>query len=211
MLVVNDMFIRIEERIYIVLSLPASASTIINNSEYYSGAAFVNGEGQVFPYLEEQDKGNMELFGYFIDEGKIKLRLPPKQLLKQCSIEKAIETDPVKLIKVANSLAEKNPTIMEVPGDPADIPKINDTDDFLTKGIKQAIINKNINIKNQIKKSNISKNDASNMISGLKSDRDMSLLYFMRWVEVLGLDFKLYLRDNGEDLDAPMKKEVISE
>lgn len=88
------------------------------------------------------------------------------------------------------------------------IPVIKETDDFLKKIIKQAIIEKKVNL-------NLYKNrlgtewGLSNLRSSLTRDTAMSTKYFKMWCEILGLDFEIRVSDNGEDKYAPLYEDII--
>lgn len=88
------------------------------------------------------------------------------------------------------------------------IPTINPDDDFLKYLIKKVIIEKKINLKNY-KDKFASQNDLNNMKSGLTHKTKMSVVYFMKWLEVLGVRCKIELTDNGTDKLAPLP-EVIN-
>lgn len=92
----------------------------------------------------------------------------------------------------------------------ANLPIIEDEDDFLTRVVKSVIISKNVNLKNYAEISDIEKYTLGNMISSLKkSGQKMSVLNFLRWAEVLNFDFQLILTDNGKDRISPLKEDVV--
>lgn len=82
-------------------------------------------------------------------------------------------------------------------------PTINKTDDFLKRLIKQAIVDKKISLKNY-KDKFASQNDCNNMKSGLTHATKMSTSYFIKWLEVLGLKFRIVILDDGTDKLAPL-------
>lgn len=86
-------------------------------------------------------------------------------------------------------------------------PTINPTDDFLKYVIKKAILAKRINLKNYKEKCK-SLYDLNNMKSGLTGTTKMTVPYFLKWCEILGLDWDLTIRDNGTDNIAPLKGEI---
>lgn len=87
------------------------------------------------------------------------------------------------------------------------IPTINPDDDFLKYLIKKVIIDKKINLKNY-KDKFASQNDLNNMKSGLTHKTKMSVVYFMKWLEILGLQCKIELSDNGTDKLAPLHEPI---
>jgi len=88
------------------------------------------------------------------------------------------------------------------------IPIIRENDDPLKIAIKKAIIEKRINLKNY--KGKFLDNYAlNNRKSGLNGPTKMSITNFKTWCEVLGLEWKLELSDNGTDKMNPMKNSIL--
>lgn len=84
---------------------------------------------------------------------------------------------------------------------------INETDDFLKKVIKTAIIVKKINL-NRLRHRMPTNYAFSNLLSGLTGKTKMSVLSFLKWVELLGLDFEVVLKDNGRDEIDPLPNDI---
>lgn len=80
------------------------------------------------------------------------------------------------------------------------IPIINEDDDFLKKIIKSIIIAKNVDI-NRYKSKMGTKYWLTNLKSALIGKTKMSVLNFAIWIELLGVDFDIIIRDNGTDGD----------
>lgn len=78
------------------------------------------------------------------------------------------------------------------------IPLIKEKDDFLKKLVKQAIINKKIDLA-RLKYKTQEKYILPNMKAALDNDTKMSVVYFGHWCELLGLDFRIAVYDNGMD------------
>lgn len=87
------------------------------------------------------------------------------------------------------------------------VPNIKDDDDFLKKIIKQAIIDKHIDI-SRLKYRMTEKYSLPNMKAALQTKTKMSVLYFLSWCELLGLDFTIMVEDNGTDPQDPLKKNL---
>lgn len=87
------------------------------------------------------------------------------------------------------------------------IPEIKDTDDFLKKMIKKAIIDKKINLKNYKDKPK-NKWTLNNLRMALNNNTSMSINYFRLWCEILGLDLELILKDNGTDKISPLPHQI---
>lgn len=86
-------------------------------------------------------------------------------------------------------------------------PVINPTDDPLKKTIKAAIIEKQINI-SRLNADVDRKCRLNNMKSALTKETRMSADYFVKWCELLGLDFRIEVLDNGTDRTDPLKQSV---
>ena len=89
------------------------------------------------------------------------------------------------------------------------VPIIKDTDDFLKVAIKRAIINKKINLKNKYKDKFTNQHQLTNMMSSLKGNTKMSVIYFIYWADLLGLDWNLRLYDNGTDTLNPSTEDIV--
>lgn len=87
------------------------------------------------------------------------------------------------------------------------VPTINDDDDPLKKIIKQAIIDKHIDL-NRLKHKMPQKYGLTNMKSALIGKTKMSIFNFMIWCELLGLDFKFIVTDNDTDKINPLTKTI---
>lgn len=88
------------------------------------------------------------------------------------------------------------------------VPTYKDTDDFLKKLIKTAIVEKGVDIA-RLKYKMPEKYILPNMKAALNGDTKMSVLYFITWAELLGLDFMVVLNDNGSDPIDPLKQSLI--
>ena len=90
------------------------------------------------------------------------------------------------------------------------IPTIQPEDDFLKKIIKQAIIDKGINLNSKLYKEACSnKWILNNLKSSLtKKKKQMSIKYFKIWCELLNLDFIATVQDNGNDPYNPLPKPI---
>lgn len=89
-------------------------------------------------------------------------------------------------------------------------PEIKENDDFLTKMIKQLILDKNIDLKTLVPL--VEKpHDISNMKSALSGSTKMSVPNFIKWCELLNVEWELYIT-NGEKpsrVSAPLKKSIV--
>ena len=76
------------------------------------------------------------------------------------------------------------------------VPIIYESDDFLKRIVKSVIIEKGINI-NKLKSKTEEKYILPNMKAALMNKTKMSVLYFAYWMELLGCDFEITIRDDG--------------
>lgn len=88
------------------------------------------------------------------------------------------------------------------------VPTIDESDDFLKKIIKRAILEKGIDI-NRLKYRMNTKYGLPNMKTSLQNKTKMSTVYFMQWAELLGIDFTIAIEDNGTDTIDPLKKPLF--
>lgn len=86
-------------------------------------------------------------------------------------------------------------------------PTINEEDDFLKYIIKKAILSKQINLKNYRDKCK-SLYDLNNLKSGLVGSTKMTVPYFLKWAEILGLDWELTIKDDGTDYISPLRNKI---
>lgn len=86
-------------------------------------------------------------------------------------------------------------------------PTIREDDDFLKYIVKKAILDKKINLKNY--KDRFSNEYAlNNMKSGLNKSTKMTVPNFVKWCEILGLDWAMTITDNGEDKINPLSEDI---
>ena len=86
-------------------------------------------------------------------------------------------------------------------------PMLKDDDDFLKHIVKKIILDKKINLKNY--KSRFSNEYAlNNMKSGLSKTTKMTVPNFMKWCEILGVDWEMTVTDSGEDNLNPLSETI---
>ena len=88
------------------------------------------------------------------------------------------------------------------------IPIVHEEDDYLKKIVKEATIRKNVDI-NRLKSEMQVSYNLLNMKQALEKSTKMSVVYFMLWMEILGLDFEIKIKDNGQDRIDPLKEPLI--
>lgn len=88
------------------------------------------------------------------------------------------------------------------------VPIVKDSEDFLKKIIKHLILQKGINI-SRLKYKMTAKYSLPNMTSALSNTTKMSVTYFSIWAELLGVNFKIIIEDNGTDTINPLKEPIV--
>lgn len=87
------------------------------------------------------------------------------------------------------------------------VPIINENDDPLKKIIKTVIIEKGIDIARL--KHRMTKNyGLTNLKTPLIKPTKMSIVNFMLWCELLGINFEIIIKDNGSDTINPLPKDL---
>lgn len=88
------------------------------------------------------------------------------------------------------------------------IPEIKETDDFLKKLIKMVFLIKKVATTKYRKK--LSKAYAfSNLFQGLNNDTKISTTVWQTWIEILGIDAVIILKDSGSDNEDPINKYIV--
>ena len=90
------------------------------------------------------------------------------------------------------------------------VPTFKESDDFLKKIIKRLIVEKGIDI-SRLKYKMPEKYILPNMKAALQNDTKMSVVYFVTWCELLGVDFTIVVEDNGTDPMDQLKKPLFYE
>ena len=74
--------------------------------------------------------------------------------------------------------------------------------------MKKAILDKKINLKNY-KDRFTNEYALNNMKSGLSKSTKMTVPNFIKWCEILGLDWEMVIKDNGDDTINPLSETII--
>lgn len=86
-------------------------------------------------------------------------------------------------------------------------PTIKPTDDPLKKLVKQAIIDKGVNV-NLFKGVFDEKHGLTNIKSTLNNKSNLTMMKFLQWCEILNLNYKISVYDNGNDNYYPLLHEL---
>lgn len=176
-------------------------------------AGYIKGDF-VYLYRGTYKRGESLEPGVYIDFDKIVFVDPiTRGDVKRYSVVNVINVDTDKIIDEIINKKESFISLQDseilISNSDVFVPTIKDTDDPLKKIIKQAIIEKKVNLSIYKNKVN-NEYGLVNMKSALLRDTAMSIKYFKMWLEVLDLDFKIVLKDNGDPQNInPLKREII--
>lgn len=197
---------------------------IINKDKYIDGKGYIYVDGSIWIYSKDGKPYNTSGYPYFwinetktefedggkIEKAEVCFSHPDEELAKYFREEHLVDLS-MKLIVDNTSEDEElynEQAINDMNAAAAIfVPNIKDEDDFLKKLIKNAIIEKHIDI-SRLKYRMTEKYSLPNMKAALQSKTKMSVLYFLSWCELLGLDFTIMVEDNGTDPQDPLKERL---
>ncbi len=201
----SDKFINSKDRVVNVIGPFNEEENLIDNKGYIK-------DGYVWIYIKKKpliDK-NKYPYIYPVDDG-YEFSNPSKETLEGFS-EKNIydlslmsiveQTKPTDIMYNEQAINDLNNAASRY------IPIVHEEDDYLKKIVKEAIIRKNVDINRLKSKMQVSYN-LLNMKQALEKSTKMSVVYFMLWMEILGLDFEIKIKDNGQDRIDPLKEPLI--
>ena len=201
----SDKFINSKDRVVNVIGPFNEEENLIDNKGYIK-------DGYVWIYIKKKpliDK-NKYPYIYPVDNG-YEFSHPSKETLEGFS-EKNIydlslmsiveQTKPTDIMYNEQAINDLNNAASRY------IPIVHEEDDYLKKIVKEAIIRKNVDINRLKSKMQVSYN-LLNMKQALEKSTKMSVVYFMLWMEILGLDFEIKIKDNGQDRIDPLKEPLI--
>lgn len=201
----SDKFINSKDRVVNVIGPFNEEENLIDNKGYIK-------DGYVWIYIKKKpliDK-NKYPYIYPVDNG-YEFSNPSKETLEGFS-EKNIydlslmsiveQTKPTDIMYNEQAINDLNNAASRY------IPIVHEEDDYLKKIVKEAIIRKNVDINRLKSKMQVSYN-LLNMKQALEKSTKMSVVYFMLWMEILGLDFEIKIKDNGQDRIDPLKEPLI--
>jgi hypothetical protein len=175
------------------------------------GKGYIDEEDNIWIYCGEGKPKNSNEYPFFwLEDEKMVFSDPPK-LVRDIFVAKNLEDITTKVIIKKTEAGKKLFDDQEIEDMNAAssffIPTIFDYDDFLKKIVKTVIIQKGIDI-NRLKVKTGEKYVLNNMISALKNRTKMSVIYFSHWMELLGCDFDITVKDNKEDVDT-LKNDLL--
>lgn len=197
---------------------------IIIDDEYYEvntytekcklkkNIAYIKGD-YVYIYRGKiKDKSEAVSPGIYKCNGKVIFIEPDDNRKEKYSIDNINELSPTSIFdKVEKDIDSFiQPSDIETINNNSEIfiPTIRPEDDFLKYIVKKAILDKKINLKNY--KDRFSNEYAlNNMKSGLSKTTKMTVPNFIKWCEILGLDWEMVVKDNGDDKINPMSEVIV--
>lgn len=190
--------------------LSAGKKTLTVN-DFKENRGYVDEDGNIYIFREHPKQN--ELIPWFTIEmnpdGKPKLvfnQRRSEETRKMFRIERVGDLSAKAIVdKTTEGEVEYDPEVLNdiMRATSTFIPEIKDTDDFLKKLIKTAILEKNVNI-HKYKKRMEKTYTLSNLIQALSNSTKISPFVFETWMEILGCDFEIRLIDNGDDRQDPM-------
>lgn len=161
--------------------------------------------------LDKFEEGGI---GIYVDGEELKYNMPKTEEDKEkFSVDKIreLEADINRMVREMienpdNFRSEKDAEIINLNANITTY-SIKDDDDFLKKGIKQAINDKGINVRSygdKLPKAH----DISNISGALGRDSKMTVPNFAKWCSILGLKCEIIISDNGEDTVKPLPEDI---
>ena len=159
-----------------------------------------------------KDKGDISGPGIYKLNKEIIFIEPEGKDRKLYDIDNVNELSPSSIFdKVSEDVSKfVQPSDIEIINNNSEIftPTIRPEDDFLKYIVKKAILDKKINLKNY-KDRFTNEYALNNMKSGLSKSTKMTVPNFIKWCEILGLDWEMVIKDNGDDTINPLSEDII--
>lgn len=197
-------YIKDNEKIFSILGY------ISESTDYVDGKGYINNtEGIVCIYTTKKSSLNLnDTIPYFwkTADGDIEYSNLTPDMFKTFGIKNIVDLseETIDNETVENEKLYDEELIMSINTSTSVFkPPIQKEDDFLKKLIKQAILDKNIDVKileNKLDK----KNGLNNLKSALLGKTKMSTTNFIIWSELLGLNFEVIVSDMGYDKLHPL-------
>ena len=182
------------------------------NTKLKKDKAYIKGD---FVYLYRgkiKDKGDISGPGIYKLNKEIIFIEPEGKDRKLYDIDNVNELSPSSIFdKVSEDVSKfVQPSDIEIINNNSEIftPTIRPEDDFLKYIVKKAILDKKINLKNY-KDRFTNEYALNNMKSGLSKSTKMTVPNFIKWCEILGLDWEMIIKDNGDDTINPLSEDII--
>lgn len=182
---------------------------------FQDNKGYIDDDGNIWIYSGLGKPKNANLYPYFwLNKDSKKEFSKPNELirnafnisnLKDMSLVSIIDTT-----KPNEQLFDEKEINDIISSSAVYVPTIKESDDFLKKLVKYAIIQKGIDI-NRLKIKAGKPYELSNMKSALNNSTKTSGKYFENWMDLLGCTFDIVLKDAGTDSVDPLKDPIIYE
>lgn len=168
-------------------------------ADFIDGKGYVDENNRVWIYCLNGEPKNSSAYPYFwIDETETKIfSEPPLNVLDQFNGDNIVNADLASIVQQTKDNEElfDEEEINDINASSAIyMPQIKNDDDFLKKIVKNTIIKKGINI-NRLKTKTGEKYVLSNMKTALSGNTKMSVLYFIKWMEIMDCSFEVVVQD----------------
>ena len=209
----DSMYIQAKDKTIQVIGKVKRKSKEKESGVFVDRKGYLDEDGYVWIYRGEgKPKYNRNSFPYFWLENGKKVFSNPSDFVKEQFHESRIvvrDLNTIILESKGKDIKYNEKAINDMQNASSlYVPTLLDNDDFLKKVVKNAIIEKEIDI-SRLKYKMLQKYVLSNMKSALDNKTKMSVVYYTEWMEMLGLDFALIIYDNGTDELDPLKEPLI--
>lgn len=189
-----------------------TVETYTKKTKLKKDKAYINGD---FVYVYKgkiKDKSDISGAGIYKLNDEVIFIKPKGKEKDKYDIDNINELTPSSIFdKVSEDVSKFiQPSDIEIINNNSEIftPTIRPEDDFLKYIVKKAILDKKINLKNY-KDRFTNEYALNNMKSGLSKSTKMTVPNFIKWCEILGLDWEMVIKDNGDDTINPLSETII--
>ena len=180
--------------------------------KFMDSKGYIDDKGYVWIYQKKKPTRNKNKFPYFwISNGKFKYSHPSDEVKEKFDVRNTIILDLNHIAEVTSDsdIMYDEQAVMDMNNASSKYtPVIKPDDDYLKRIIKTAILLKNIDI-SRIKCKMENQYNLMNMKQALEKTTKMSVVYFAKWCEILGLDFTIIMDDNHTDKIDPLHQSII--
>lgn len=174
------------------------------------GFAYIKGEMvYIFRGKLKKVSTNMVPGIYLTSDGEYKFVEPPENDKELYSINNVMELSLDRIFSDLENNTDDFTTAEDIEkinnNSETFTPVVHESDDPFKKAVKSAIILKQINLKN-CKEIFSNPHALNNLKSSLIGETGMTVKNFLRWMEILNIDWKLSLKDDGQDKFNPLQE-----
>ena len=179
---------------------------------YIHSKGYVDGQGIIWVYQKKKPKSNRNRYPYFwIEDGVIKRSTPRFEVMRKFNVKNSSLLTIDRIVEETrddDKMYNEQAVIDMNNSSSKYTPIIKDDDDYLKKIIKTVILAKNIDL-SRIKCKMENHYNLMNMKQALEKKTKMSVPYFAKWAEILGIDFTIIIEDNHTDRIDPLPETLV--